>query len=768
MRGKIPKHNFFSDYSTAFLIFDKVKVLSGPLKVVKLFEAQAKDVLGLLKSLVFSPSSTTDKQKAVKRDNFLITRIEEMLDKFLFSFLIRGKFYSRDPGSWKSNLLGLHQHEDLEIVYTQTGWRNPLIFEIAGTVFKFESFKANQETNIGLVDILRGKRGSDFDFKFIFNSVDWPNSGGIPDFCSFNLSSKDKQFLLDHKGLLEQFCLNYAWMQRQDFFVVSNVDKILNFSLAQNISKIFEDYFPVSAIGSLRLGVKAILGLITSIEKAFYYCWSKTPSCKQIETIVSLKTLASVCSSDEKQSLEHQLKSNYQWINFLQDCGLEVPSNERDFWELSIPLCTEFFDSQVKSFIKQKLSKERKEDLGLIIFSDNWQALQFLIAEGFIEKVDLIYIDPPYNTKTKVFAYNDSFDSYAYTSLLSTRLKLAKKLLKEDGVIFISIDDKELDTLISVVKQQFPRFFLVKVRMRNPSRQLAQLAMFQKSIEFLLICSKQKKLKLNRPTVPYDFSEYKYKVVLQKEPIKTFEIGGHLVEMYSPDCYKIVKVRQGNANALKLISIRGKIKEFAGKFYETYLRPLFKKSKNFDFLFKVYGIGDDGLGFRYFKHPSPNTINGVYLQGVPLDVQHSSKKEKIVSLSDFWDFESAMNIESKQLRNMGLGFFKSVKPIDFLKYIFSLHKKPRIVLDFFAGSGSLAHVALSLRANSKTRLKFIVVDNNLESIDFTKKRVVKLFKSFNWKKEKPLDSNGVSGYVKVLTLESFEDKLLNFQLDQSR
>ena len=767
MRDKTPKHNFISNYNTAFLIFDKVKVFSGPLKVVKLFEAQAKGVLSILKSLAFSLSSTSVKQRAVKRDNPLVTRVEEILDQFLFSFLIRGKFYSRDPGSWKSNLLAIYQLEDLEIVYTQTGWRNPLIFEIAGTVFKFESIKANQGTNIRLVDILKGKKGSDFDFKFIFQSVDGLVSGGIPDFRSFNLLSKDKQFLLDYKDLLEQFCLNYVWMQRQDFFVISNVDKILNFSLARNILKIFEDDFPVSAISSLRLGLKAILGLITSIEKAFYSCWSKTPSCRQIEAIVSLKTLASVCSSDEKQSLAQQLKSNSQWISFLRDCGLEIASNECDFWELSIPLCTEFFDSQVKSFIDQKLSKERKEDLGLIIFSDNWQALQFLIAEGFAEKVDVIYLDPPYNTKTKVFAYNDSFDSYAYTSLLSTRLKLAKKLLREDGVIFISIDDKELDTLMGVVKRHFPRFFLVKVRMRNPNRQLAQYAMFQKSIEFLLICSKQKKVKLNRPTVPYDFSEYKYKVFLQKKPIKTFEIGGHLVEMYSPDCYKLIKIRQGNANALKLISIRGKIKEFAGKFYETYLKPLFKESKNFDYLFKVYGIGDDGLGFRYFKHPSPNTINGVYLQGVPLNVQLSSKKEKSISLSDFWDFESAMNLESKQLRNMGLGFFKSIKPIDFLKYILSLHKNPQIVLDFFAGSGSLAHAALSLRANSKTRIKFVVVDNNPESIDFTKKRVIKLFQSFNWKKEKPLDQNGVSGFIKVLTLESFEDKLLNFQLDQS-
>ena len=70
------------------------------------------------------------------------------------------------------------------------------------------------------------------------------------------------------------------------------------------------------------------------------------------------------------------------------------------------------------------------------------------------EKIDIIYIDPPYNTGNKDFVYNDSFvdreDGYRHSkwlSFMNRRLKIAKKLLSEKGVIFISIDENEIAQL---------------------------------------------------------------------------------------------------------------------------------------------------------------------------------------------------------------------------------------------------------------------------------------------------------------------------------
>ncbi|MEY2829463.1 MAG: hypothetical protein RIQ33_1321, partial [Bacteroidota bacterium] len=89
----------------------------------------------------------------------------------------------------------------------------------------------------------------------------------------------------------------------------------------------------------------------------------------------------------------------------------------------------------------------------VLIEADNLNALTTL-CYTHEKQIDVIYIDPPYNTGNKDFKYNDSFvdkeDSYRHSkwlSFMSKRLKLAKRLLKDTGVIFISIDDYEQATL---------------------------------------------------------------------------------------------------------------------------------------------------------------------------------------------------------------------------------------------------------------------------------------------------------------------------------
>src|SRR3989339_733851 len=102
---------------------------------------------------------------------------------------------------------------------------------------------------------------------------------------------------------------------------------------------------------------------------------------------------------------------------------------------------------------KKDLSADNNDVTHIIIEGDNYHALNVL---NFTHKrkVDVIYIDPPYNTGNKDFKYNDYFvdreDSFRHSkwlSFMSKRLKLAKNLLKGTGVIFISIDDNEFAQL---------------------------------------------------------------------------------------------------------------------------------------------------------------------------------------------------------------------------------------------------------------------------------------------------------------------------------
>ena len=90
----------------------------------------------------------------------------------------------------------------------------------------------------------------------------------------------------------------------------------------------------------------------------------------------------------------------------------------------------------------------------LLIKGNNLIALSSL-EEQFAEKVKLIYIDPPYNTGNDSFPYNDSFNKSTWLTFMKNRLEIAKKFLRDDGVIFVSIDHNEVNNLNLLMEQIF-------------------------------------------------------------------------------------------------------------------------------------------------------------------------------------------------------------------------------------------------------------------------------------------------------------------------
>ena len=119
----------------------------------------------------------------------------------------------------------------------------------------------------------------------------------------------------------------------------------------------------------------------------------------------------------------------------------------------------------------------------ILIEGDNLEALTAL-SYTHAGKIDVIYIDPPYNTGNKDFMYNDSFvdkeDGFRHSKWLSfmdKRLRIAKKLLSDDGVIYISIDDNEVSALTFLCDEIFGEqnhltTFHIQVRYGNYSAPL--------------------------------------------------------------------------------------------------------------------------------------------------------------------------------------------------------------------------------------------------------------------------------------------------------
>jgi adenine-specific DNA-methyltransferase len=110
---------------------------------------------------------------------------------------------------------------------------------------------------------------------------------------------------------------------------------------------------------------------------------------------------------------------------------------------------------------EQKVTKIRRGKNGtikenLIIMGNNLLALHTLRTQ-FRGKIKLIYIDPPYNTGNDSFGYNDNFNHSSWLTFLRNRLEVAKELLRDDGVVFINIDDNEQSYLSVLCDEIFGR-----------------------------------------------------------------------------------------------------------------------------------------------------------------------------------------------------------------------------------------------------------------------------------------------------------------------
>lgn len=134
---------------------------------------------------------------------------------------------------------------------------------------------------------------------------------------------------------------------------------------------------------------------------------------------------------------------------------IEQVLNEKKYglvWEEHTELVDELVEKNVLIFNESRLKQIKKENndvYNFLLEGDNLHSLK-LLEKTHKGKINVIYIDPPYNTGNKDFKYNDQFvdsnDAYAHSkwlSFMSVRLQIAKKLLSDDGIIFISIDDNE-------------------------------------------------------------------------------------------------------------------------------------------------------------------------------------------------------------------------------------------------------------------------------------------------------------------------------------
>ena len=344
-------------------------------------------------------------------------------------------------------------------------------------------------------------------------------------------------------------------------------------------------------------------------------------------------------------------------------------------------------------------SKNWDETENILIKGDNLDALKIL-RQNYFESIKMIYIDPPYNTKNDGFVYNDNFTTSTeqaleelgydkeyidyieniqgakthsgWLSFMYPRLLLAKDLLKDDGVIFISIDDNEaaqLKLLCDEIfcEENFLSQFLWKKKGTTSNVEGAEVS---SQVDYQLCYKKSqnakiKQRKTEKETRQYPYSDeigsYRTTVIEKKDSggykrdTMKFEILGH-------------KPRNGK---------RWQIGIETAKELEAKNRFIYDGEK---IILKIYDFEDKDT---YSAQPNLLDFCG-----------SSDSASKLVNQEIFGNTE----------------LFDTPKPLELLNYFINITTDENdIILDFFSGSGTTAHAVMDLNTQDNGNRKFICV-----------------------------------------------------------
>lgn len=368
----------------------------------------------------------------------------------------------------------------------------------------------------------------------------------------------------------------------------------------------------------------------------------------------------------------------------------------------------------------------------LYIEGDNLEVLK-LLQESYLGKVKMIYIDPPYNTGND-FIYADDFmrsqeeeneqmgmydedenrlfkntDTNGrfhsdWCSMIYSRLMLARNLLSEDGVIFVSIDDGEQENLKRILNESFGESNFIATIVRNTNSSKNQSLFVSVSHEYCLIYAK------NIETLKTKHAESKWSV--PKNNINEY----------------IAKVKQLQKEGLTLDEIIEELKTLT-KY------PRFVDFTNYWYFDErgLYSKGDLGGVPNGNKQPLWNPITQSYdpvppggFRFNPEKLEQLSKEGRIHFHTDgslprikrYLDEnlnqrpKSIMSDDQRPDSSMMQEFntpFDNPKQLAFIKRVTGIADDDSIILDFFSGSATTAHAVMQLNAEDGGHRKFIMV-----------------------------------------------------------
>lgn len=422
----------------------------------------------------------------------------------------------------------------------------------------------------------------------------------------------------------------------------------------------------------------------------------------------------------EIKNLKKRKKYGLVWENNPEDIA--------DLCKIKLPVLREN---------KSKEINPKSHSKNILIEGDNYHALSVLnyTHKG---KIDVIYIDPPYNNGKKSWKYNNRFidknDSYKHSkwlSFMSKRLKLAKKLLKKKGVLICAIDHNEQERLGLLFDEIFPAYEKTCITIiNNPSGQQSQNFSYIHDYAYFIYPKGEK-------SIQFEMRE-------DNPDIRNFR------DVTGED-----SLRKAAKNCFYPIYIQNKEIIGFGDVCEDTYHPASINILNDDII-EIYPIDPNGIErkWRYARQ----TVESIKNELKPFFLDHR-KIWDIKRTKKYFPYKTVWTDKKYNSNNYGTQFLNNIIETSFPypKSPYTVQdtikacvhsKEDAIILDFFAGSGTTGQSVLELNKEDKGNRKFILCTNNENNIctDVCYPRLKKIIKGYKNSKNEKIE--GLTGNLK--------------------
>ena len=420
-------------------------------------------------------------------------------------------------------------------------------------------------------------------------------------------------------------------------------------------------------------------------------------------------------------------------------------------------LDTAFFDAKFKHQLVKSMENVDEQTNGLLINSENFQALE-LLQEKFARRAKCAYIDPPYNAKSSEIMYKNTFKHASWLSLMENRINVARNLLRDDSVFEIAIDEVE-NARLCLLNDALLDFYSGRADVSiviNPSGQ--QGKNFSTSSEYVHFYFQDEPNMLAKEIRSEENADVRGFMNGAKGE------GGNYLRTSGKTCFYPIYVKDNNVIGF-------------GDVCEDDFHPISANVVNGDIL-EIYPIDAEGVERKWLF--GRDTVSDIQSELSVKKNRNTGLYEIIrtkteINYKTVWTDsmysakEHGTNLLSKMFKSPVFSFPKSLYAVKDCIGIAIRNTQSSIVLDFFAGSGTTGHAVIEHnRDNENANHKYVLCEMGDYFNSATRPRIEKALYSRDWRDGKPISRNGISQCFKYIRLEQYEDTLNNLEIKKQQ